>query len=169
MSAKYRFFNFLFLFLFLFQSLALAEKVRYVIDGDTFILQNNLRVRMVGIDAPEISNKRYQKKGDPFGDEAKEHLKGLIEKKHVTLKTCGPEEYDRFGRRLACVYLPDGTFVNQRMIETGMAEVYRRFPFEFKEKFSELEMEAKKARKGMWGKRPVKPENPFLKFFGLSD
>ena len=139
------------LVIFSFQSILFAEKVRYVIDGDTFILQNNQRVRMVGINAPEISHRRYgKKKGQPHGQDAKRYLKNLIEKKEVTLKKGGNDTYDRFGRRLAYVYLPDGTFVNRKMVADGYAEAYRKFPFEYKTEFLQLEHEAQLSRKGIW-------------------
>lgn len=143
-----------FAFILLFQTAGWAEKVRYVIDGDTFILQNNQRVRMVGINAPEISHRRYgKKKGDPFGQEAKSYLKKMIEKKDVKLTKGGNDEFDRYGRRLAYVYLPDGTFVNKVMVREGYAEAYRSFPFEYKKEFIRLESQAKAAHKGMWAKK----------------
>ena len=146
-----KFFVLLFFIFFVFNGTGFAEKVRYVIDGDTFILQNNQRVRMVGINAPEISYRRYGKKrGQPHGQDAKRYLKNLIEKKEVTLKKGGNDTYDRFGRRLAYVYLPDGTFVNRKMVADGYAEAYRKFPFEYKTEFLQLEHEAQLSRKGMW-------------------
>lgn len=128
-----------------------AEKaeVRYVIDGDTFILKNNQRVRMIGINAPETSHKRYKKEGQAFGNESKKFLKKTIEGKQVDLHD-GEEEFDRFGRRLAYVYLDDGTFLNEKMIELGYAETFRKFPFEFKEEFLKLEESARIQRLGMW-------------------
>ena len=130
-----------------------AEKVRYVIDGDTFILENNQRVRMIGINAPEISHRRYGKKrGEYFGKQSKAYLKRLIEGRDVELKK-GGEPFDRFGRRLAYVYLPDGTFVNAKMVEEGYAEVFRKFPFDHKEEFMTLEAEARSEWRGVWKKR----------------
>lgn len=128
---------------------AFAEKVRYVMDGDTFILENNQRVRMIGINAPEISHVKYGKKGQLFGSQAKRHLKDLIEKRDVRLAG-GPEPFDRFGRRLAFVYLEDGTFVNRRMIEDGYAESMRKFPHPYREEFLALEKAARGANRGMW-------------------
>lgn len=137
-------------FIFVLSGVLYAEKVRYVIDGDTFILENNQRVRMIGINAPETSHPRYGKKGQPFGNQAREGLRKFIEGKEVTLKD-GRELFDRFGRRLAYVYLPDGTFVNREMVREGYAETYRKFPFEYKNEFLELEQAAKQAKSGMWG------------------
>lgn len=136
-------------FVFILSGNLYAEKVRYVIDGDTFILQNNQRVRMIGINAPETSHPRYGKKGQPFGNQAREGLRKFIEGKDVNLKD-GRELFDRFGRRLAYVYLPDGTFVNREMVRAGYAEAYRKFPFEYKDEFLELERAARQTQSGMW-------------------
>ena len=141
--------------IFLCASSAWAQKVRYVIDGDTFILQNNQRVRMIGINAPEIRHAKYgKKKGEPFGVQSKKYLAHLIEKRDVDLKS-DREEFDRYGRRLAYVYLPDGTFVNEKIIKDGYARAYLQFPFVHKKDFLAAEREAKNQKLGMWsGKRP---------------
>ena len=126
-----------------------SEEVRYVIDGDTFILKSNQRVRMIGIDTPEISHGRYGGEDEHFGREAKDYLAALIEKKDVRLED-GDESFDRYGRRLAYVYLADGTFVNRKMIEEGYGETFRQFPFRFKNEFLQLESEARAAKRGLW-------------------
>jgi len=144
---------FSFCFFFFLQGLLLAEKVNYVIDGDTVILADNQRVRLIGINAPETDHPRYGKKGQKYGNESKAYLKGMVEKKEVRLES-GDESFDRFGRRLAYLYLPDGTFVNRKMVETGNAEVFRKFPFKFRKEFLELEQAARANKLGMWGERP---------------
>ena len=48
-----------------------------VIDGDTFVIEGGERVRMIGINAPELK--------DIYGVESKNHLKTLIESKYVNL------------------------------------------------------------------------------------
>ena len=151
---KFKFILPLIFFIFFLNGTLSAENVRYVIDGDTFILQNNQRVRMIGINAPETSHHRYGKKGQPFGNQARERLRKFIEGKDVTLKD-GRELFDRYGRRLAYVYLPDGTFVNREMVREGYAETYRKFPFEYKNEFLEFEQAAKQEKSGMWSGKPA--------------
>ncbi len=130
-----------------------AEKVRHVMDGDTFILESNQHVRMIGIDAPEVDHRRYGKRGEAFGNESRRYLSSLIEHKSIDLSE-GLEPFDRFGRRLAYVYLEDGTFVNRQMVAEGYAEVMRKFPFEYKAEFFGLEREARAAKRGLWADRP---------------
>jgi len=52
--------------------------VSKVIDGDTIELSNGERVRLLGINAPEIS--------EPFGLDAKEYLSKMVEGKNVYLE-----------------------------------------------------------------------------------
>lgn len=130
-----------------------AEEVRHVIDGDTVILASGDRVRLIGIDAPEIDHPEYGRLGEPYGKEATDELRRLVEGKDVRLEA-GDEPRDKYGRRLAYLFLPDGTFVNRHMVETGYAETFRRFAFTYKEEFLQLEQKAREARSGMWQERP---------------
>jgi endonuclease YncB( thermonuclease family) len=50
-----------------------------IIDGDTFRLENGETVRLIGIDAPELSQ--------PGGKESREYLTQLILNKGVTLES----------------------------------------------------------------------------------
>ena len=96
-------------------------KVVRVIDGDTFIIEGGERVRMIGIDAPELK--------DLYGVESKNHLKALIQNKHVKLiKGVVTANKDYFKRLLRYVYI-DSTDINLKMIEDGFASVYLKYPF----------------------------------------
>jgi endonuclease YncB( thermonuclease family) len=69
--------------------------VRQVEDGDTFILKSGIRVRMLGIDAPNRGAKGFE--------EGKNRLKGLIENKRVYLEYDRYQD-DKYGRVLAWVW-----------------------------------------------------------------
>lgn len=132
-------------------SLAHAERVKYVIDGDTCILMNEQRVRLLGVDTPEIKNVEYQRLGEFFGEQAKSYLKQLIEGKEVRLVD-GPEPFDKYGRRLAYIYLDD-LLVNRELVRLGYAEAIRRFPYDKKDEFLALEAIARHEKLGMWQKQ----------------
>ncbi len=147
-----------------FSDFAYGEYVRRVIDGDTFVLENNQKVRMIGIDAPEISNVKYNKIGEPYGEESKRALKRMILGKNVRLEK-DLEEFDRYGRRLSYVFLEDQTFANKKMIEIGLAETFRKFPFKYKEEFLLIEKEAKAKKIGMWKDHTKSAGNKTISFF----
>ena len=98
--------------------------VTHVADGDTITVitanHTKLRIRMVGIDAPETP-KGTKFPGQPYGKEAEAYLKQLVEGKQVKVEIYS---VDRYKRLLATIFL-DGKDINLAMIEAGLAEVYR--------------------------------------------
>ena len=134
--------------------------VERVIDGDTVVLQDGTRVRLIGIDAPEIENRDYGHRGDPYGEEAKQVLKHMVEGKTVDLQD-GPEKNDKYNRRLAYIYLPDQRpehfLVNRNLIVVGAAAAYRKFPHPFLAEFIQIEEQSKKEKAGMWALRKKTP------------
>lgn len=93
-----------------------TAKVSWVIDGDTFVTNSGERVRLIGIDTPEMNGPNSRK-----AKTAKKYLKDLILYREVIL------EYDRqqrgpYGRLLAYVQF-DGTLVNCQLLRTGLAEI----------------------------------------------
>ena len=112
----------LFLF-FPIASLAGQFKVIRVYDGDSIKALGHdieIMVRLVGIDAPEISHKKGQSI-QPYSQKSKKHLAGLILNKTVEIKGYG---LDRYNRTLGVIYL-DGKNINLEMIRVGLAEVYQ--------------------------------------------
>jgi endonuclease YncB( thermonuclease family) len=99
--------------------------VTHVADGDTITVitanHTKLRIRMVGIDAPETP-KGATFPGQPYGKEAEAYLTQLVEGKRVTVEIYG---VDRYQRLLATIFW-DGKDINLAMIEAGLAEVYVR-------------------------------------------
>ncbi len=150
-----------FAFLLAVSAPGLAEKVRYVIDGDTVILENDVHVRLIGINAPEVDHPAYGRVGEPFGKESADYLRELLKGHEIRLES-GAEPKDRFGRTLAYIYRDDGLFVNRTMVEKGYAETFRRFDFPQKQEFLELEKKARQARIGMWAERPEDWKAQFL-------
>ena len=135
-------------------------KVTRVTDGDTIRVigqGNELVIRLVGIDAPEISHKKREP-SQPFGKAATKYLAGLALNKTVEIKEYGQ---DRYGRTL-CVVLLSGKNVNLEMVKDGYAEVYRGPPapgFD-NSPYWHAEEQAKAAKRGMWslGEKYVSPK-----------
>lgn len=115
--------------------------VSEVIDGDTIRLQNGERIRLLGINTPEVEQPHY--------DEATNRLKELIEEKTVTLEE-DVEDKDQYGRLLRHIYVND-TFVNLEMVREGYANVYIISPnVKYSNEFKRAEDEAKIAERGIW-------------------
>jgi len=135
--------------------------VKRVVDGDTLALENGERVRLIGIDTPEIheSNKLYRdsrKSGQDLrtikemGQQAYNFTKSLVEGKRVRLEF-DIEKTDRYKRLLAYVYLKDGTFVNAEIIKQGYASI-ATYPPNVKnvDLFTKLYQEARENNRGLW-------------------
>ncbi len=104
--------------------------VSYVVDGDTINLQGGEKIRLVGIDTPEL--------GPPAEN-------GAVEAKNFVENLCPPgtqigldvddlEPEDRYGRTLAVVYVKmDGVWanLNAELLRRGLAEIMYIPPSEF--------------------------------------
>jgi len=135
--------------------------VKRVVDGDTLILATGERVRLIGIDTPEMheSSKlhRDSKKTNQdvktiikLGTLAYEFTKNLVEGKRVNLEF-DVDKQDQYHRLLAYVYLKDGTFVNAEIVKQGYASVMTIPPnVKYADYFLKLSQEAREAKRGLW-------------------
>jgi micrococcal nuclease len=125
-------------------------KVTRVYDGDTVKAEGcdvEIKVRLMGIDAPEISHKKNEP-SQPYGQTAKDHLTDLVYSNMVDVKGWG---MDTYGRVLGVITL-DGKNINLEMVKAGLAEVYKgkmRSDFNLMP-YHAVEREARNFQKGMW-------------------
>lgn len=130
------------------QSEIIAARVVGVHDGDsiTALAAGNvqLKVRLEGIDAPELKQ--------PFSQQAKQALSGLVFGKAVTLHITGR---DRYKRTLAVVVVGDVN-VNRELVRLGLAWRYEAYSKDAA--LLAAQNEAKAARRGLWSDpAPVPP------------
>lgn len=122
--------------------------VRWVIDGDTFVLSSGERVRLLGVNAPE--NEPWKNKVEPYGREAAQYAKKMLTGEKVYLEG-DLEEKDKYGRTLAYVFLADGVFINERLVAEGLARARYYAPNgRYRVILRRAEEEAKKSGKGLW-------------------
>jgi endonuclease YncB( thermonuclease family) len=120
-----------------------TAKVKRVIDGDTFETVTGEKVRLIGINAPEIS--------DIFGHEAKQYLSDLIENKTVDLQSDNiSKNHDRYQRLLRYVIL-DGIDINKKMVLDGFAFAYLKYHFSNSSEYEQAQIQARESNKGIWG------------------
>jgi endonuclease YncB( thermonuclease family) len=126
--------------------------VARVFDGDSFMLSSNgarIEVRLAGIDAPE--------KNQPYADNARAALRGLILDRHLRLEVL---DVDRYGRRVARAYRePDGMDINAELVRRGHAWVYRRRAYD--SSFYDLERAARERKLGLWALPESEREPPW--------
>ena len=138
------------LIILLFFTPALAEdllRVKRVIDGDTLLLTNGERVRLIGVNTPET--KHPQKPVERFGKEAYLFTQRMAEGKEVRLEYDW-QKRDKYDRLLAYVYLRDETFLNAEIIKQGYGFAFTKYPFKYLEEFRKYEREARENKRGLW-------------------
>ncbi|MDX8407972.1 MAG: thermonuclease family protein [Mariprofundaceae bacterium] len=99
--------------------------VGHVYDGDTFRSDSGEKIRLLGINTPEIAHN--DKPGQPLGKQAQRRLTKWIAGKTVHLQF-DRQRKDNYGRTLAQVYLRDGDWINARLLREGLAHVYTFAP-----------------------------------------
>lgn len=118
-----------------------TAKTVKVIDGDTIELGSGDRLRLIGINTPERGEQGYQ--------EATDFLTDLVLDAEITY-THDQNKTDRYGRLLGYVYV-DGVFVNQRLVEEGLAFSVWYEPDTSKQQLlDQAQIYAQKERKGLW-------------------
>ena len=94
--------------------------VTKVYDGDTLLLDNQLKVRLLSINTPEIE--RYNKPGEAGSARAREGLITLLAGQKVRLEA-DMERQDKYGRTLAHLFTTTGLHINLEMVKRGWATV----------------------------------------------
>jgi endonuclease YncB( thermonuclease family) len=129
-----------------------AVLVTAVFDGDTVDIATVGHVRLLGIDAPEVTHGLDT--AAPFAREARERLSGLVLRRYVRLEFDGVRD-DVYGRRLAYLLTEDGTLINALLLREGLARISTRVGLSRLDELRRAEAEAQTLRRGMWGAPPL--------------
>lgn len=106
-----------------------------VVDGDTVWVTGIGKVRLIGVDTPELGG--VGREAEPGASRAKEFVIKLIEGKPVLLKF-DEERYDSYGRTLAYIYTEGGESVGELLLAAGLAEPIFYFPYRMKARYLDL-------------------------------
>ncbi|MDD4888953.1 MAG: thermonuclease family protein [Phycisphaerae bacterium] len=130
-------------------------RVVNVVDGDTLDLDapdgehSHTRVRLWGVDTPETVDPR-KSGADYYGREASDFSKRTAGGQDIRVELVPNKTRDTYDRLLAYIYLPDGTMLNERLLEGGFGYADTRFGHVRMERFKRLESRAEKAKQGLW-------------------
>lgn len=125
----------------------ISQEVVDVIDGDTIVMANHQRVRLRGLDAPEL--------GRCGSQEAKDYLTKLVKNKKVIL---GEPIADHWSRVVALVYL-DNKLINLDMIAQGYGH-YESGPSSMLTQFQTASKNARDHQLGIYGPQCYQKQNP---------
>ncbi len=133
--------------------LTVAPRVAYyvvkkVFDGDTILLSNGQKIRLLGINTPEVAGPNKQ--AEAGGEEAKAWLKKTLEQKKVRLEG-DVEKQDKYRRSLAYVFTEDKQHINLELVRQGWAAVNIYPPnLKYVDTLLEAQLAAEKAGLGIW-------------------
>ena len=130
----------------LVQADTLTGRVVRVTDGDTIVVLDSAniqhKIRLTGIDAPE--------RKQAFGTKSKEHLSDSVAGKFVVVDY---NKRDRYRRILGKVLLSSQD-MNREQVKAGLAWHYKKYQKDQapadRELYSKAEIEARKAKHGLW-------------------
>jgi endonuclease YncB( thermonuclease family) len=140
--------------------------VERVSDGDTLVVKGGdnqqFTVRFACVDAPEIphtnkekNSRRVRDKNQfSWGVKAQARLQELIKQGGDRVKL-DIVESDQYGRKVAEVRLKDGTFLQQVLLQEGLAKVYRSYLSKCPSKdiLQQTEAQAQQQKLGVWSDR----------------
>lgn len=119
--------------------------IAQITDGDSIKIEN-YRVRLLGIDAPEMKQNCFDAQDQPYkcGEKSREFLVNLADKKEVNCVYNGKDIYERY---LAYCFVGELS-INNEILKNGHGVIYN-----FKQASSEeinLEKSAKNKKLGIW-------------------
>jgi micrococcal nuclease len=137
--------------------------VERVVDGDTFVLNGGERLRLIGVDTPEVHESEKLRRDAErsghdvgtiiaLGKQASAFTKSLAPPGTQVRLEFDQQPRDRYGRLLAFVWLPDGRMLNETIVCEGYGNAYTRYPFkqEYMDRFRACEHSAREQGRGLW-------------------
>ncbi|MCO6413115.1 MAG: thermonuclease family protein [Thiogranum sp.] len=127
-----------------------AVQVRYIHDGDTLVLADNRKVRLIGINTPEVS--RNGEPAQALAINARDRLRQLLfEQSNKARILYGQQKVDDHGRSLAHLWSPDGTNLAAVLLREGLGWAVAIPPnVRLLECYLESERQALEASRGVW-------------------
>jgi micrococcal nuclease len=132
-------------------------KVINVVDGDTIDVDipdgqdQHTRIRLWGVDTPETKSEEFGVMY--FGPEAAEFTdRETLGKEVVVYLEETNRTRDKYDRLLAYVQLPEGDFLNEKLLSQGFAYADLRFDHSFYNKYQQLQASARSLKRGLWKK-----------------
>ncbi len=123
--------------------------VERVIDGDTVILTDGRRVRLLGLDAPETGSGAAEP--ECYAEEAAAFLTGLVDGAAGCLELESDRvEQDVYGRLLAYLWDPEGRMLNEIILREGCAVFIRGDAVRWGDRLEAAGREAQENRRGLW-------------------
>jgi endonuclease YncB( thermonuclease family) len=124
--------------------------IRAIYDGDTVQLEDGRKIRLLGINTPEIEHR--DKSTEAGGEVAKTWLINKLQNTKVRLEI-GVEKTDKYGRTLAHLFTENKEHINVSLVKAGLATLSIYPPnLKYVAKLQAAENEAQKNKLGLWNR-----------------
>jgi len=131
-------------------------QVARVVDGDTLVLRDGRKVRLVGMNTPETAKPDHA--GEPLADEAMAALDGLLPAGSSVQLRLDHTPTDRYGRTLAHVYSADGRNIGEELLTRGLASAIVVPPNVWQHRcYFAAEKIARANKRGLWQRQFYAP------------
>ena len=127
-----------------------------VIDGDTVVLQDGRKVRLIGIDTPELGYNGAPSQA--FSQRAKAALRDELEHSAAITAIPGTQPTDRYGRRLMHLFRANGANIQAMLVRRGLATRLTIPPnLRFLDCYANAESDARRHSRGIWSLHRFRP------------
>ncbi len=126
--------------------------VSRVVDGDTVHLKDGRKIRLIGVNTPELDHQHG--KHEAFAVAAKERLMALIPD-NVVYWQAAQEDEDHYGRKLYYLFTKDRASISSQLLSDGLGYRIAIPPnLKYQDCFDQAEQEARVAQRGVWQHPP---------------
>ena len=126
-----------------------TTSIRYIHDGDTLHLKDGRKVRLIGINTPEVAH--GDKTAEAFSYQAKDAVKALFRDNKTISLVYGKDKQDQYKRLLAHAFTGDGENIQAALLEQGFARAITFPPnTRFSACYKQQERKARCAKLGLW-------------------
>jgi micrococcal nuclease len=142
-------------------------RITKIVDGDGLFVvdmfgKNETEIRFLGIDAPEVRRSKKLKQDErethlpgelllELGQASKQYLSSIaLVGTSITLVMEKQHSFDLYGRTLSYVLLPDGSCLNEIMINEGYAKPYDKYYCEALPEYQKINTFAKAGQRDLY-------------------
>ncbi|MFT5721431.1 MAG: endonuclease YncB(thermonuclease family) [Motiliproteus sp.] len=139
---------------------------RYVYDGDTLQLEDGRKIRLIGINTPELG--RDGQSDQPLAQQATAATRRLLEKQQQGQKQgqqplllqLGSQPQDHYGRTLGHIFLADGRSLAAELLRQGLGFALSIPPnLALRDCLRQAEQAARLANLGVWAEPYYRPQH----------
>jgi len=126
------------------------QQVRHVHDGDSLQLNDRRKIRLIGVNTPELA--RDGRPADPFARDAMSFTKTLVERANGRVGLIyDTDRKDHYGRTLAHVILPDRSNLTEQLLASGLGSHIAITPnLAFNDCYAQAQQVARKNKQNLW-------------------